>query len=65
MLARMWSKENTSHIAGGNANSHNHSRNQVLQDPTLQPLGIYPKDTPSYHKHICLTTFIATLLMIV
>jgi hypothetical protein len=32
------------------------------EDPAIL-LGIYPKDVPPYHKDICFTTFIETLLI--
>ena len=35
----------------------------LLQDPTMPLLGIYPKDAQSYHKDICSTMFIAALFV--
>ena len=34
------------------------------QDPAISLLGIYPRDTLSYHKIICSTMFIAALFVI-
>jgi hypothetical protein len=35
------------------------------QDPAIVLLSIYPKDTLSYHKDTCSTTYIAALIIIV
>jgi hypothetical protein len=34
------------------------------QDPARPFLNMYPKDSPPYHKDICLTMFMAVLLII-
>jgi hypothetical protein len=34
------------------------------EDPAIPPLGIYPKDTPTYNKDTCSTMFIEALFMI-
>jgi hypothetical protein len=34
------------------------------EDPAIPLLGIYPKDTPPYHKDMCSTMFIAALFTI-
>ena len=36
----------------------------ILQDPAIPLLGIYPKDAQSYHKDICSTMFIVALFVI-
>jgi hypothetical protein len=38
--------------------------NNSIQDPAIPLLGIYPKDTPPYHKDICSTMFIVALFVI-
>jgi hypothetical protein len=40
-------------------------RIDLPQDPDITLLGIYPKDSPSYHKDICSTIFIAAALFII
>ena len=39
-------------------------RISLLQDPAIPILGIYPKDTSSYHKDTCSAMFIAALFTI-
>jgi hypothetical protein len=38
---------------------HQNSTRDIPKDPAILLLGIYPKDTPPYHKDMCSTTFIA------
>ena len=38
---------------------------KLPQDPVVPFLGIYSKETSSYHKNICSTMFIAALFVIV
>jgi hypothetical protein len=34
------------------------------ENPAIPLLGIYPKDAPTYNKHICSTMFIVSLFII-
>ena len=36
----------------------------LSHDPSIQLMGIYPKDIPFYHKDTCLTMFITPLFII-
>jgi hypothetical protein len=36
----------------------------LLEDPTIQLLGIYPEDAPTYNKDTCSTMFIAAIFII-
>ena len=38
--------------------------NNLPQDPAISLLGIYPKDTQTYHKNMCSTMFTAALFVI-
>ena len=38
--------------------------NNLPQDPAIPLLGLYPKDTQSYHKDMCSVIFIAALFVI-
>ena len=40
-------------------------RMNLLQDPAIPLLKIYPKDAQSYYKDICSTMFIAAVFLIV
>jgi len=67
-------KEEHSSTVGGIVNWYNHSENQfgdssenleivLLEDPAIF-LGIYPKDTPPYHKDMYFTLFGTALFAI-
>ena len=34
------------------------------EDPVIPPLGIYPREAPTYNKDICTTMFLAALFII-
>ena len=38
---------------------------ELLEDPAIPPLGIYPEDVPTCNKDTCPTMFIAALFIIV
>jgi hypothetical protein len=39
-------------------------RINLLEDPAIPLLYVYPKDTPSYYKNTCSTMFIVALFII-
>ena len=51
-------------IVGDRANFYSHFGINQLQDLAIPLLGIYPKDTQSYHKDFCSTMFISALFII-
>jgi hypothetical protein len=73
MLARMWSKGNTSSLLVGlqtytitleNNFVFSHKTVKILlQDAAIPLLSMYPKGAPTFHKDTCSTMFIATLFI--
>jgi len=74
MLERMWRKRNIPPLLLGLQTSTTSLKicpefPQKLDialpgDPAIPPLGIYPKDDPTYNKHTCYTLFISALFII-
>ena len=74
MLGRLWGKGNTSALLVGVQTGtapldismaiSQEIRKNLLHDPVIPLLGIYPKDAQLYHKDMCSTMFIAALFFI-
>ena len=74
MLERLWGKGNTFPLLVGMQTGtapldismaiSQEIRKNLLHDPVIPLLGIYPKDAQLYHKDMCSTMFIAALFVI-
>jgi len=75
MLTRMWRKRNTSALLVGLQTGTTSLKirlkfpqkigHNMIEDPAIPLLGIYPKDAPTYNREIYMPVFIAALFKIV